>query len=234
MADMITVDELRAFKSEHRGAPVVCYVNTSAAVKAESDVCCTSSNAVEVVEAIDAERVLFVPDRNLAAYVQSKTGKDVIPWRGYCYVHDQFTLEDVALARAEHPGVPLVVHPECRPEVVAAADFAASTDGMVKLAARHDEMVVGTEVGLVDMLNRLDPSKRFHPLSAFAVCRNMKRTTLPLLVRALAEERHEVVVPPDVMSGARRALERMLELSAGATGGTGAGGGAPVRGRDAA
>jgi quinolinate synthase len=232
MADMITVEQLRAFKSEHPGAPVVCYVNTSAAVKAESDVCCTSSNAVEVVEAIDAERVLFVPDRNLAALVQSKTGKEVIPWRGYCYVHDQFTLEDVALARAEHPGVPLVVHPECRPEIVAAAEFAASTDGMVKLAARHDEMVVGTEVGLVDMLNRLNPSKRFHPLSPFAVCRNMKRTTLPLLVRALEEERHEVVVPPDVMAGARRALERMLELSGGASGReAGGGGGAQAGGR---
>jgi quinolinate synthase len=220
MADMITVEQLRAFKAEHPGVPVVCYVNTSAAVKAESDVCCTSSNAVEVVEALDAERVLFVPDRNLAAFVQSKTGKEVVPWRGYCYVHDQFTLEDVELSRVEHPGVPLVVHPECRPEVVAAADFAASTDGMVKLAARHDELVVGTEVGLVDMLNRLNPSKRFHALSRFAVCRNMKRTTLPLLVRALADERHEVTVPADVLAGSRRALERMLELSG--AGGAGA------------
>ncbi len=195
MADMITVEELRAFKAAHPGAPVVCYVNTSADVKAESDVCCTSSNAVAVVNALDADRVLFVPDRNLASYVASKTTKTVIPWNGYCYVHNLFTPEDVALARAEHPGVPVVVHPECTPEVVAAADFVASTDGMVRLAALHDELVVGTEIGLVDMLQRENPAKRFHELSPYAVCRNMKETTLARLAWSLTEERHEITVP---------------------------------------
>jgi quinolinate synthase len=213
MADMITVEELREFKRAHPGAPVVCYVNTSADVKAESDVCCTSSNAVAIVNALDADRVLFVPDRNLASYVASKTTKTVIPWRGHCYVHNLFVPEDVALARVQHPGVPVVVHPECPPEVVAAADFVASTDGMVKLAAEHDELVVGTEIGLVDMLNRMNPAKRFHELSPFAVCRSMKEITLPRLVWSLAEERHEIVVPPDILAGARRALRRMLELS---------------------
>jgi quinolinate synthase len=212
MADMISVDELRMFKAAHPGAPVVCYVNTSADVKAESDVCCTSSNAVTIVNALDADRVLFVPDRNLAAYVASKTTKTVIPWRGHCYVHNLFVPEDVELAKAAHPGVPVVVHPECPPEVVAIADCVASTDGMVKLAAEHDELIVGTEVGLVDMLNRAHPAKRFHPLSAFAVCRSMKEITLPGLVLALEEERHEIVVPPDVLAGAQRALRRMLEL----------------------
>jgi len=228
MADMITVEQLRGFKAAHPGVPVVCYVNTSAAVKAESDVCCTSSNAVTVVNALDAEAVLFVPDRNLAAYVASKTHKTVIPWRGHCYVHNQFTPEDVELARREHPGVPIVVHPECPPEVVEAADHAASTDGMVRLAATRDELVVGTEIGLIDMLNRVNPSKRFHALSPFAVCRNMKETTLPKLVLALEREQHEVVVPAGVLEGAGGALRRMLELSGeeragGAVPGTGGG-----------
>ncbi|MBM3307164.1 MAG: quinolinate synthase NadA [Candidatus Eisenbacteria bacterium] len=228
MADMITVEQLRGFKAAHPGVPVVCYVNTSAAVKAESDVCCTSSNAVTVVNALDAEAVLFVPDRNLAAYVASKTDKTVIPWRGHCYVHNQFTPEDVELARREHPGVPIVVHPECPPEVVEAADHVASTDGMVRLAATRDELVVGTEIGLIDMLNRVNPSKRFHALSPFAVCRNMKETTLPKLVLALEREQHEVVVPAGVLEGAGGALRRMLELSGeeragGAVPGTGGG-----------
>jgi quinolinate synthase len=213
MADMITVEDLRAFKAAHPGAPVVCYVNTSADVKAESDVCCTSSNAVAVVNALDADRVLFVPDRNLASYVASKTTKTVIPWSGYCYVHNLFTPEDVALARAEHPGVPVVVHPECAPGVIAAADLVAPTDGMVKLASEHDELVVGTEIGLVDMLRRANPAKRFHELSPYAICRNMKETTLARLAWSLTEERHEITVPPDVLAGAERALRRMLELS---------------------
>lgn len=215
MADMITVEQLREFKAAHPGVPVVCYVNTSADVKAESDVCCTSSNAVAIVNAIDADRVLFVPDRNLASYVASKTAKTVIPWHGHCYVHNLFAPEDVALAREQYPGVPVVVHPECPPDVIAAADFVASTDGMVKLAAEYDELIVGTEIGLVDMLNRLNPAKRFHPLSPFAVCRNMKEITLARLVWSLTEERHEIVVPPGVLAGARRALTRMLELSGG-------------------
>jgi quinolinate synthase len=211
MADMITADQLRAFKVEHPGAPVVCYVNTSAAVKAESDVCCTSSNAVRVVGSLDAERVLFVPDRNLAAYAASQTGRTVIPWDGYCYVHNMFVTEDIVQARAEHPDSPVVVHPECPPEVTAAADFVASTGGMVKLAAEHESLVVGTEIGLVERLNREFPDKRFHPLSAFAVCRNMKMIDLPRTVWALDNEMHEIDVPADVMEGARRALTRMLE-----------------------
>jgi quinolinate synthase len=230
MADMITVEQLREFKAAHPGAPVVCYVNTSADVKAESDVCCTSSNAVAVVNAIDADRVLFVPDRNLAAYVASKTAKTVIPWRGHCYVHNQFVPEDVALAREQHPGVRVVVHPECPPEVIAAADFVASTDGMTTLAAEHDELVVGTEIGLVDMLNRLNPTKRFHYLSPFAICRNMKEITLPRLVWSLAEEQHEITVAPNVLAGAQRALRRMLELSGETRGGRPGSGRAPEGG----
>lgn len=214
MADMVTAEELIEFRRGHPGAAVVSYVNTSAAVKAVSDVCCTSSNAVEIVRAVDADRVIFAPDRNLAAYVATKVEKEVIPWEGYCYVHDMFVPEDVALAAGEHPGVKIVVHPECPPEVIARADFVTSTAGMMKLADQHDELIVGTEIGLVERMNREHPEKRFYPLSAFAVCRNMKMTDLRLLAWALDNEEHEITVPEDVRVGAERALRRMLELSA--------------------
>ena len=211
MADMITAEELVKFKAEHPGAPVVCYVNTSAAVKAESDVCCTSSNAVRVVESLDADKVLFVPDRNLAAYVASQTGKTVVPWDGFCYVHNMFVPEDVAVATAAHPDSPVVVHPECPPDVIELADYVASTEGMVRLAEEHDSLIVGTEIGLIDRLRREQPGKRFYPLSPFAVCRNMKMIDLPQLVWSLDNEQHEVTIPEDVRVRAESALARMLE-----------------------
>jgi quinolinate synthase len=211
MADMITAEQLRAFKAEHPGAPVVCYVNTSAAVKAESDVCCTSSNAVRVVESLDADEILFVPDRNLGAYVASQTGKNIITWDGFCYVHNMFVPEDVVVATAAHPDAPVVVHPECPPDVIAMADHVASTEGMVRLAEEHDSLIVGTEIGLVERLNREFPGKRFYPLSPFAVCRNMKMIDLPQVAWSLDNEQHEIEVPEDVLDGARRSLERMLE-----------------------
>lgn len=211
MADMITVEELRAFKAEHPGAPVVCYVNTSAAVKAESDICCTSSNAVRVVESLDADEILFVPDRNLASYVASQTGRNIIPWDGHCYVHNMFVPEDVIVATAAHPDSPIVVHPECPPDVIDRADFVASTEGMVKLAGEHDSLIVGTEIGLIDRLKRDHPGKRFYALSPFAVCRNMKMIDLPRVVWALDAEEHEVDVPEDVRVRAQTTLARMLE-----------------------
>jgi quinolinate synthase len=211
MADMISVEQLRAFKAEHPGAPVVCYVNTSAAVKAESDVCCTSSNAVRVVESLGADEILFVPDKNLGAYVASQTGLNVIPWDGFCYVHNMFTPEDVVLATSAHPDALVVVHPECPPEVIEMADHVASTEGMVRLAEEHDSLIIGTEIGLVERLKREFPGKRFYPLSPFAVCRNMKMIDLPRVVWSLDNEQHEIEVPGNVIDGARRALERMLE-----------------------
>lgn len=213
MADMVTPEELVTFKERFPDAAVVAYVNTSAAVKAESDVCVTSSNAVEVVRALRAERIIFVPDKNLAAYVASKVDKEIIPWEGHCYVHHMFLPEDVALARGEHPGVKVVVHPECPPEVIAGADFVASTGGMMRLAAEHDELIVGTEVGLVERMNREYPDKRFYPLSAFAVCRNMKMTDLPRVAWALDNEQYEIEVPETIRARAERALSRMLDLS---------------------
>ncbi|MBD3368415.1 MAG: quinolinate synthase NadA [Candidatus Eisenbacteria bacterium] len=214
MADMATVAELRAFRTEYPGVPVVCYVNTSAAVKAESDICCTSSNAVDVVRSLDSDTVIFVPDKNLGSYVATKVDKTVIPWQGHCYVHNMFVPEDVVLARAEHPDVPLVVHPEAPPQVIAMADHVGSTGDMVRLAREHDELIVGTEIGLIERLNREHPDRRFYPLSAFAVCRNMKMTDLARLAWSLEHEEYVVDVPPETMSGARRALERMLEVTA--------------------
>jgi quinolinate synthase len=213
MADMITGAELDEFKAAHPGVPVVCYVNTSAEVKAKSDVCCTSSNAVGIVEAIEGDEVLFVPDRNLAAYVSTKVRKNVIPWSGHCYVHNMFVAEDIELARRERPGVKVVVHPECPPEVTAEADYVCSTGGMMRLAPEHDELIVGTEIGLVDRMNREHPGKAFHPLSALAICRTMKMTSLPLVAWALENEQHEITVPEGVRARAERALARMLDLS---------------------
>jgi quinolinate synthase len=213
MADMVTAEDLAAFKRQYPGAAVVSYVNTSAAVKAESDVCCTSSNAVEVVRALDEDRIIFVPDKNLAAYVAAKVDKEVIPWEGYCYVHDMFLPEDIDLAQGEHPGVKIVVHPECPPAVIERADFVTSTEGMMKLAAEHDELIVGTEVGLVERMNREYPGKKFYPLSAFAVCRNMKMTDLPRVAWALDNEQYEITVPEEIRAKAEGALRRMLSLT---------------------
>jgi quinolinate synthase len=204
MADMITRDELRAFKARHAGAPVVCYVNTPADVKAESDVCCTSSNAVKIVSAMEGDEVLFVPDKNLAAYVATKVAKRIIPWDGHCYVHTMFTPEDVELARGEHPGAKVVVHPECPPEVVALADAVASTEGMMRLAAEHRELIVGTEIGLIERMNREHADRRFYPLSAFAVCRNMKLTDLPRVAWALEHEEYAIEVPEHIRVQATR------------------------------
>lgn len=212
MAAMVTADDLTAFKAKHPSAAVVSYVNTSAAVKAVSDVCCTSSNAVEVVRGVEEDEIIFVPDRNLAAYAASKTDKKVIPWDGYCYVHNNFVAEDVELARGEHPGVPVVVHPESPPEVTESADYVTSTSGMVKLGAEHDELIVGTETGLIERMNREFPEKSFYPLSAFAVCRTMKLTDLPRVVWALENEEHEIEIPEEIRSRAEGALKRMLEF----------------------
>jgi len=221
MAAMVSADALQEFKSRHPGVPVVCYVNTTAEVKAVSDVCCTSANAVDIVAALPESEIIFVPDRNLGAYVASKTGKTIIPWEGYCYVHDTFLVEDVVLAKAEHPGVPIVVHPESPSEVIAEADFVASTGGMMRLASEHDRLIVGTEIGLIERMNREYPEKDFYPLSAFAVCRTMKMIDLPRVVWSLENGKHEVVVPEDVRARAERALSRMLELSRSASPGAG-------------
>ncbi|HEX7445280.1 MAG TPA: quinolinate synthase NadA [Methanothrix sp.] len=214
MAHMITPDQLDDLKALNPEAAVVCYVNSTAEIKAKSDICCTSANGVQVVNSLSQKEVIFVPDRNLAAYVARHTDKKIIPWNGYCYVHDHFTAEEVSAARALHPGAEVLVHPECRPEVIDLADFVYSTAGMGKHAkvSPAREFIIGTEVGMIYRLKKENPEKEFYPLSENAVCQNMKKTTLDKVLRALQTLEPRVTVPEEVATQARRAIERMLKV----------------------
>lgn len=217
MAEMVTPEDLGRAKRQHHDPIVVAYVNSSAAVKAASDICCTSSNAVKIVNSLPADReVLFVPDKNLGAYAAKMTGRKLILWPGYCYVHNRFTAQDVAHARQEHPGATIIVHPECPPEVAERADMVASTSGMVQAVRDYpgiEEWVIGTEQGLVDQLSAAYPQKGIYPLAANAVCRNMKMITLARVARSLETMEHRIEVPEGTAEKARLALERMLEVS---------------------
>jgi len=214
MAQMISAERLKEFKKDYPNAAVVCYVNSPAEVKAESDICCTSANGVEVVNSLSEDQVIFVPDRNLGHYVSRHTDKDVILWDGYCYVHDRYTLEDVQKERAAHPHAELLVHPECRPEVVDEADFVYSTAGIARHAkeSKMKEFIIGTEVGMNYRLKKENPDKEFYPLSEGAVCVDMKKTTLEKLHRSLETLEPRVVVPKDIADRARGAIERMLAV----------------------
>jgi quinolinate synthase len=215
MADMITGEQLRAWKAAHPGVPVVTYVNSSAEVKAESDVCVTSANAVAVVQALGAGRILFAPDRNLGSWVaRSLPDVEVLLWEGWCPTHDMVTAEQVRAARAEHPRARVMIHPECRPDVVDLADAVLSTSQMLAYAATEpaDEFVVVTESGLVHALGKAAPSKRFFELSPRMLCPNMKLTTLSKVREALTLMQFEVDVDPEVGSKARTAVERMVRI----------------------
>jgi quinolinate synthase len=219
MADFVTATALKRLKAEHPDAAVVTYVNSTAEVKAESDICCTSSNAVKVVESIPRARpIIFVPDRNLARYVMERTGReDIIAWDGYCYVHDDMVLEELDRAKKAHPEALVVVHPEARRELLERADVVTSTSGMVEYAEKHDAVIFGTERGLVDRLKARFPQKTFVPLSGAAVCGNMKLNTLAKLAWSLDHGKHEVVLDEGVRARAEAALRRMLDLSGGWT-----------------
>ena len=219
MADFVTGPALRRLKGEHPEAAVVAYVNSSAEVKAESDICCTSSNAVAVCSSIPEDQpIIFVPDRNLARYVEERTGRDnIIAWDGYCYVHDDMVLQELASAREEHPNALVVVHPEARQDLLAEADVVTSTAGMVDLAAENEAVIFGTERGLVDRMKGQFPHKTFIPLSGAAVCGNMKLNTLSKLAWCLEHEQYEVELDEDIRVRAERALQRMLDLSGGWT-----------------
>lgn len=216
MADMITAERLREKKQEHPHAVVVCYVNSSAEVKAESDICCTSANAVAVIESLNAEDILFIPDQYLGHYVSTRTGKKMILWPGFCPTHARITADRVGALKKEHPKAKLVVHPECRPEVITLADEVLSTGGMCRYAQRDDvrEMIVGTEMGIIHRLRKENPGKRFIPVSEQAICPNMKSITLEKVLWSLEEMGPEVKVPEDVRLRAREAVDKMLKIGA--------------------
>ena len=232
MADFVTSQSLQNMKARFPDAAVVAYVNSTAAVKAESDICCTSANAVKVAESIPRDRtILFVPDRNLAAYTAKKTGRplltpaeaeagafepgSIIAWEGYCYVHDDLVLKELDAAQAKLPNAKVVIHPEARGELLARADFVVSTAGMADLAREYDELIIGTERGIVDALQTRYPSKKIIPLSGAAVCGNMKMNTLAKLAWSLEHEQHAIELDEGVRVRAHHALQRMLELSGG-------------------
>ncbi|NPV72902.1 MAG: quinolinate synthase NadA [Pelotomaculum sp.] len=215
MADMVDAVQLVQKKQEMPDATVVCYVNTSAEVKAESDIACTSANAVRVVASLPEDRpILFVPDKNLGQYIISKTGREMTLWDGYCSTHDRLTPEDIFKAKAEHPEALVLVHPECRPEVVALADSVSSTAGMIRFARESGarEFIICTEKGILHQLHRQCPDKQFYLASDKLVCPNMKKTTLDKVYRALVDLEPRVTVPEDVRVRANRCLERMLAV----------------------
>ena len=221
MADMVTVHGLRELKRQHPDAVVVAYVNTSADIKAETDVCCTSANAVEVVERFPRDqKIIFVPDRNLGDYVARQTGREdtMILWQGWCHVHDDFRAAEIDQIRADHPDALLMAHPESRREVLDIADVVTSTSGMLRYPAGTDAttFVVATETGLLHRLRLLYPDRTFIPASSRAVCPNMKRVTLEKCVATLGTEwedvlDHEVTVSERIRIKALRAVERMIE-----------------------
>jgi len=214
MAQMITADELKLAKERHPDAAVVCYVNTTAEVKAESDICCTSSNVVKVVNSVPQDEILFVPDQNLGRYAQRFTRKTILPWEGFCIVHDRITPGQVQQARKAHPGAVVLVHPECRPEVIDIADHVASTSGIIKVVCSSEkrEFIIGTEIGILYRLKKECPGKWCYPLSEAAICQNMKKTDLAKVRDSLKTLTPRITVPQDIADRARGAIERMLAL----------------------
>ena len=217
MANMITVEKLWEKKEEFPSATVVCYINSSAEVKAESDVCCTSANAVKVIESQDAKEILFVPDQYLGHYVSTKTGKKMILWPGYCPTHMKMQPEHINRLRQEYSQAKVVVHPECRPEVIALADEVLSTGGMRRYAARSEvkEMIVGTEVGIIHRLRKENPGKNFIPVFEKATCPNMQLITLEKVLWSLEDITPEVRVLEEIRLRAKTAVDKMLEMGRG-------------------
>ena len=216
MADMITGQKLRDFKAKYPSVPVVCYINSTAEVKSLSDICCTSSNAVKVVEAVESKDVLFVPDRNLAAYVQSKVkDKNIIAFDGCCPIHDQLTADDVQEQRAAHPNAILLAHPECRKEVLDRADFIGSTKSIFEYVKQSSEkeFIIATETGVVERLQRDYHNKKFWLISKKAVCKNMKYTTLGDILQSLQNDFFEITISQETAQRAALTIERMLKIS---------------------
>ncbi|AET65845.1 quinolinate synthetase complex, A subunit [Desulfosporosinus orientis DSM 765] len=214
MADMVDADGLRAYKKRVPGVQVVCYVNSSAEVKAESDICCTSSNAVKVVQSLQGDNILFIPDENLGRYAANLLGRSLQLWPGYCKTHDRLTKEDIQAVKKEHPSAKVIVHPECREDVCQEADYVGSTAGLIAFAQKSEnqEFIVGTESGILHRLHQVCPEKKFYLASERLVCPNMKLTTLEKVRDSLKTLSPVVSVKEDVRIKAKAALERMLAL----------------------
>jgi len=214
MADMVDADGLRAYKKRVPGVQVVCYVNSSAEVKAESDICCTSSNAVKVVESLEGDNILFIPDENLGRYAAKNLGRSLQFWPGYCKTHDRLTKEDIQAAKKEHPLAKVIVHPECREDICQEADYVGSTAGLIKYAQNSEaqEFIVGTESGILHRLHQVCPKKKFYLASERLVCPNMKMTTLEKVRDALKTLSPRVTVKEEIRVKAKATLERMLAL----------------------
>lgn len=215
LADSIDEKQLEREKKNYPDARVVCYINSSAEVKAASDICCTSSNAVKVVDSIDSDQVIFVPDQNLASYVAEKVeNKKIIPWQGNCITHARITMEDVFNIKKEHPEAEMLVHPEVSEEIRADADFVGSTSQIIDYAKNSDcrEFIIGTEIGVLHKMQNDSPQKKFYLLSKRLVCENMKMTSLYDVYRSLMNMDNEVFVPEDVSIKALSSLDKMLSV----------------------
>lgn len=215
MAEMITAGKLQALKSQNPNAKVVCYVNSGADIKAESDICCTSANAIKIVRSLEAEEIIFVPDKFLGSFVADQAPeKKIVLWHGFCPTHANILPEHLLAAKKRHPQAKVMVHPECRPETIALADAALSTEGMIGYAKglKETELIVGTEVGMIHRLKKEVPGKMFFPAYDKAVCPNMKLTTLEKLLWSLEELKTEVKVEQNIATKAKLAIEKMLAV----------------------
>lgn len=215
MADMITAGQLRELKEKHPGAVVICYVNSTAEVKALSDICCTSSNAIKVVESVPRDKeIIFIPDKYLGSYIQGKTGRKMIFWNGYCPTHIRINAKQIIALKKEHLEAEVIVHPENTPEVIEVADRVESTGGMLKYMKNSDNksFIVGTEVGIIHRLKKESPGKQFIPAMAKAICPNMKLINLEKIMWSLEEEETKIMVPEDIALKAKSAIDRMIAL----------------------
>ncbi len=215
MADMITAQQLKDLKKQHPGAVVVCYVNSSAEVKAQSDYCCTSANALEVVKSLPQDKpVIFVPDQHLGRFVAEQTGRELILWPGYCPCHVVITEQHIKKAKAGHPGALVLAHPECSEQVKDAADHILSTSQMLRLTRTcdADEFIIATEVGMIYPLQKENPEKTFIPASESALCRNMKKITIDKIIRSMQELEYKISLPKPVITNAKKSLDRMVEI----------------------
>jgi len=215
LAEMARIEDLLIKKKQYSGVAVVSYVNSSASIKAASDICCTSSNAVEVVNSLREDQVLFVPDKNLGRFVASKTKKKIILWDGFCYVHHHnIKPEEIKSMKIKHPRAEIMAHPECQPEVIDLADFVGSTSQMAEYVAKDksEEFIVGTERGMLHALQKENPNKRFYSPSPLVVCRDMKLTKLENVSSALENMQFQIRIPDEVAIKAKKALHSMLKL----------------------